>query len=121
MARTKISVRIDGIKETIAELSLRDKRVEKAVKAQVGESALKIQEGAKERAPVDTGALRNSITVDFYERGLAAQIGPHMPYAPYVEYGTRKMAARPYLGPAFAAERPNFERGIKKVLKGAIE
>lgn len=117
----KISVRIEGIKETVAEISLRDRRVREAVKHQVGESALKIQEEAKKRAPVDTGALRNSITVDFYEQGLAAQIGPHMPYAPYVEHGTRKMAARPFLSPAFEAERPRFEKGIRKAIKGAIE
>lgn len=116
----KISVRIEGVKETIAEVALRDKRVQEAIRAQVGESALRIQEGAKKRAPVDTGALRNSITVDFYEVGLAAQIGPHMPYAPYVEHGTRKMAAQPFLGPAFHEERPKFEQGIKKAIKGAI-
>ena len=54
---------------------------------------------AKALCPVDTGALRNSISHapggenDMY-------IGTNIEYAPYVELGTRRMAAKPYLRPA---------------------
>jgi HK97 gp10 family phage protein len=49
---------------------------------------------AKEIVPVDTGALRDSISAgpDY----LAAD----MPYASFVEYGTEKMDAQPFMTPA---------------------
>jgi len=52
---------------------------------------------------------------------MSAQIGPHMPYAPYVEFGTRKMAAQPFLFPAFEEEKPKFEEGLKKAIEEAAK
>ncbi|MBX6361316.1 MAG: HK97 gp10 family phage protein [Acidobacterium ailaaui] len=64
----------------------------------VQEAALYCQAQAKRRCPVDTGRLRSSIE---YQPGyLEAQVETNVYYAPFVEYGTRKMTARPFLGPA---------------------
>lgn len=120
LPKTSVVIDVRGTKETLAQIDLRNKKVRKAVQEQVGKSALNIQREAKKRCPVDTGALRNSITVDFYGE-MSAQIGPHMPYAPYVEFGTRKMPAKPYLFPAFEEERPKFEQGLAEAIKGATE
>jgi HK97 gp10 family phage protein len=60
---------------------------------------------AKMMAPYRTGDLRGSIqsTVDFLPgRRVAAFIGSTLDYAGYVELGTSKMAAQPYLRPALA-------------------
>jgi HK97 gp10 family phage protein len=43
---------------------------------------------AKDLAPVDTGALRNSITHKVVDSEPSAYIGTNMEYAPYVEFGT---------------------------------
>lgn len=43
---------------------------------------------AKDLCPVDTGALRNSITHKVDPSEPAAYIGTNMSYAPYVEFGT---------------------------------
>lgn len=43
---------------------------------------------AKDLAPVDTGALRNSISHKVDEAEPAAYVGTNMEYAPYVEFGT---------------------------------
>jgi HK97 gp10 family phage protein len=116
----RVTVSVSGVNKVVRELDLRIARVRQAVKEQVAKSALNIQLGAKKRCPVRTGALRNSITVDFYG-ALSAEIGPHMPYAAYVEYGTRKMRAQPYLFPAFEEERLRFEEGLARAVKGAVE
>lgn len=116
----KIKIEVKGVEETIAKLSTLNAKARKAVEQQIAESALNIQMGAKKRCPVRTGALRNSITVDFYGK-MSAQIGPHMLYDKYVEFGTRKMAAQPYLFPAFEEERPKLEEGIIKAIKEASE
>ena len=51
--------------------------------------------------PVDTGRLRGSIAVEEDENKMEVMIGTDVKYAPYVEFGTCKMAARPYLRPAY--------------------
>lgn len=54
---------------------------------------------------VRTGRLRASITWRLGKDtvGLYADVGSAVLYAPYVELGTSRMAARPYLRPALAA------------------
>ena len=53
---------------------------------------------AKVRVPVDTENLQDSIVTD--KEHLAVGIGTNVEYGPYVEYGTEKMGAQPYLGPS---------------------
>lgn len=53
---------------------------------------------ARTRAPVRTGELRDSITVQEGDGGV--QVVAAAPYAAYVELGTRHMPAEPYLMPS---------------------
>lgn len=120
MPKTFVKVDVEGVEEVLGKIDLTNAKMRKAIKELVGKTALNIQLGAKRRCPVRTGALRNSITVDFYGT-MSAEIGPHMPYAPYVEFGTRKMAAQPFLFPAFEEEKPKFEEGLKKAIEEAAK
>lgn len=70
---------------------------------------------AKKAAPVDTGNLRNSIT--HAVEGKAAYIGTNVEYAPPVELGTSKMAARPYLKPAATEHSAEYKRLMEAALK----
>jgi HK97 gp10 family phage protein len=56
---------------------------------------------------VRTGRLRSSIstTLGADEAGVYCDVGSNVEYAGYVELGTVKMAARPYLRPALQAGR----------------
>jgi len=74
--------------------------------------AADIEAGAKAVVPVDTGNLKNSIQTEM-ESDLTAVVGTNVEYAPYVEYGTYKMASRPYLGPAAETVKPGFEAAMK--------
>jgi len=67
--------------------------------------ALQVDRAAKQNCPVDTGRLRSSITNELGQdgEGLVATIGTNVEYAPYVELGTSKMAAQPFLLPALEA------------------
>ena len=53
--------------------------------------------------PVKDGNLRNSIQAR--EDGDGAIVGTNIEYAAFVEYGTRRMSARPYLRPAIDSVR----------------
>lgn len=61
---------------------------------------------AQQLAPVDIGALRESIHVEAGDRPGAYKVVASVPYAAAVEFGTHKMAAQPYLTPATQHVRP---------------
>lgn len=75
--------------------------------------AMRVEQAAKRNASdrpgprVRTGRLRSSITwrLGVDTRGLHADIGSSVHYAPYVELGTSRMPAYPYLRPALEAAR----------------
>lgn len=52
---------------------------------------------AKIACPVDTGNLRNSISHQYVPGDNAEYIGTNVEYAPYVEFGTCKQKAKPFL------------------------
>lgn len=82
----------------------------------VSKTAFDLEAHAKSVVPVDTGLLRMSIFTRFRQGGFVAEVGPSTHYAIYVEYGTKRMAARPYMRPAVEKVRPGFERAIKALL-----
>lgn len=84
----------------------------------VAETAHNIGSFAKQRAPVDTGRLKNSIQ----ERDITPlywEVGPvGVEYDIYVEYGTSRAPAQPYLTPAVEQARPAFEAAIARLIDG---
>ena len=100
-----------------------------AVVASVQASCDLIKETAQGYCPVDTGALRDSITSSVDDSGstVVGRVGPNMPYAEYVEYGTGRrgaesagagegpynenwpgMPAQPYMRPAMDECKPTI-------------
>ena len=61
-----------------------------------------------EMPAIDTGALVNSIQSDKDGR-TGAVVYSAMEYAVHLEYGTVRMAARPFFTPAAEEARPEFE------------
>ena len=64
---------------------------------------------AKMKCPVDTGRLRNSIT-HAQEDDTTEIIGTNVEYAPYVEMGTSRSRAQPYLKPALVNHALEYQR-----------
>lgn len=65
---------------------------------------------------VRTGRLRNSISYGVDTDEPAVYIGSNVEYAPYVELGTSKMRARPFLKPAVE----NYGEQYKELLQQAM-
>ena len=104
-----ISVSVDTSKLDAIIAKLPGNR-DKIVKA----AAFHILGEARKRAPVATGALRDNSEVtdgDGYKN-----IEFHQEYAAYVELGTHKMAAQPFLTPAVEAEAKLLEKRLKDEL-----
>ena len=70
---------------------------------------------AKELCVVDTGRLRNSITHVVQDEEV--YIGTNVEYAPYVELGTSRMKARPFLKPAAENYGSEYKTLLESVLK----
>ncbi|WP_206050820.1 HK97-gp10 family putative phage morphogenesis protein [Nocardioides speluncae] len=79
----------------------------------VGKVAFDIEAAAKVLVPVDTGNLKNSIAADL--NGLEATVTADTEYADYVEFGTSRMAAQPYMGPAFDLRSPDLESALAQL------
>ena len=71
---------------------------------------------AKKDCPVDTGRLRNSITHEVRMDENATYIGSNVEYAAFVEMGTTRMKARPYLRPAATNHTEEYKNLIKQAL-----
>ena len=71
------------------------------------------------QAPMsDTGRLANSITFDRVGN-LTATVGSALNYAPWLEYGTSRMAARPFFRPAVERMRPIYIGKLEDIIRRA--
>lgn len=91
--------------------------VEANARSAVKSTADSIAQDARARAPVDTGFLKGSIESVSLATGKSAEVRVGAYYGPYVEFGTYKMAAQPFLYPAAQAHADEF---IDKVGRGAF-
>lgn len=73
---------------------------------------------ARQIVPVDTGRLKTSIEVEFERQNLIskAEIGTDVPYAGYVEYGTSRQRAQPYMRPSLTQARRQAGPVVKAVI-----
>ena len=79
-----------------------------------------VETHAKLKAPVDTGFLRNSIQVDSVT-AIEAVIAPHTDYAEFVEMGTSRMAARPYMRPAIDEHESEILDAVERTVAAFVE
>ena len=89
-------------------------------------AARNVEKGGKERIAawpaVDTGATMNSIeakAVGGFIKGenIEWRVGPTTEYAVFIEFGTWKMKARPFMIPALEDEGPRIEKAIKELMQ----
>jgi len=85
----------------------------------VVELTLIVEAKAKELCPVDTGLLRSSIT-PVVASWAEAYVGTNTEYAPYVEFGTEKTDAQPFLEPAFLEGQKQASKVFGKAVSRAI-
>lgn len=98
------------------------------VKAVVRQCTGIMENKAKRIVPVGTpestgikgyrgGTLKRSITSRIKDKGLTGETTPYTDYDIYVELGTRKMRARPFMRPAFLYASKEFKKRLKKLVK----
>jgi len=124
-----VTVRVNGVETVQRNLGSYTESVNAGLKKAVASALVNIKGDAKERCPVNKrprrgyvgGRLRNSIHEEVDRSGLAGKVvagNAEVYYAVFVERGTRKMRAQPYMGPAFEAEMPAFVKRVEKATEG---
>jgi len=131
-----MDIKLIGAKELQDALADFPKSVErKLLRAALRKGGNVILAEARARAPVDKGVLRRSIKLRSARSrdGVALRIDVRIPpngkpgntggpyYGAFVELGTSKMAAHPYLRPAFDATAETALREISEYLSNGIE
>ena len=113
MASNGVTLSLQGASGLLNKLRLLVPATRAAVRGAVAETALLIESDAKRFAPVDTGRLRSSIHADLAGNGLSATVGTNVSYALFIEFGTRRARAQPFLFPAFEKNRLRFLARLK--------
>lgn len=86
--------------------------LEKRSKDELDQMTIEAERNANRLVPVDTGQLRDSITIDLRENSIVAEED----YAVFVEFGTINQSPQPFLGPA---ARQAFKDGIRRLKDGS--
>lgn len=111
---SSVSVQLQGKQGLLNKLKLLVPKVREGAKQAVAETALLIESDAKQLAPVDTGRLRSSIHAEIAPDGLSATVSDGVTYGIFIELGTRRQKAQPFLGPAYEMNRLAFIANLKK-------
>lgn len=115
---------LDRFKERAADLidqavDATARSVERAAKESMqGGGSPHVPSAPGEPPAIDTGTLRASIHVE--EVGPCVRtIGDSVEYGIHLEFGTSRMAARPWLIPALESERDKFAERVARALQEA--
>lgn len=109
-----VKFKVSGVDRMVRLIANKSKQAHIATNRELDLSSKRIARMAKVKAPVDTGALKNSI-FSAKAGNLTYKVTAPQHYAIYVEKGTRKMRAQPYLKPALDAERPKLISNLRKL------
>ncbi|MGP3686531.1 HK97-gp10 family putative phage morphogenesis protein [Streptomyces sp. IBSNAI002] len=114
-------IRLDGLERALRAVSRIPEAMRLARTETLNVWAEDVQEKARNRAPRASGALHGDISTKVAEQWGRAEVGvwdePAVDYALYVEKGTSKMAAQPFLVPAFNEVRPDVARAYRAALR----
>ena len=95
--------------------------VKKVVLVNGGEMAKRAKQNASASGAFvkgyTTGATRDATNAEYIDDGLTAVVAPETEYAGYVEFGTRRMEAEPFLKPAWETQKEQFLTDMKKLVK----
>lgn len=105
-----IEIVADNTEDVIASMKMATKRTLEIMGG-------KIETTVKKTAPKDTGRLASSYR--HKATSTEVKIGTDVEYAPYQEFGTRRMNAQPHLSIACAQHMGEFQRILQNEMKNA--
>ena len=110
----KIKTEIIKGKELAEKFKQAGKEIADKIDKALYKAGLLVERSAKQIVPVDTGRLRASISTRVIPGN--AEVGTRVEYARFVEFGTEKQKAQPYLKPALENNREQIKIILHTVL-----
>ncbi|MFJ9885934.1 HK97-gp10 family putative phage morphogenesis protein [Streptomyces sp. NPDC091287] len=123
MARSGITVEIQGAARLRGRLEELDDAIVQALKKAVKEAAEAVKADTQRDVAKDSGNLQEKVDIKYDDDGLTARVGWHDPedfYAHFLEAGTRRAPAQPALGPALEAERGRYQGRLTEEVRRAL-
>lgn len=115
-----MGIRARGIRAAQDRLNRIADRLAGATEDAIFDFADEVVDHMKGVVPVDTGRLRDSISKK--KEGDSVTVGPRgVEYAEYVENGTSRSPAQPYVAPTIQWVRQNGPSRIARRIEGVIE
>lgn len=115
-----MGIRARGIQAAQRRLDRIADRLAGVTQEAIEEFADDVVQHMKGVVPVDTGKLRDSI--EKKTEGDAVTVGPRgVEYAEFVEYGTSRSPAQPYVRPTIEWARANGPKRIARRIEGVID
>lgn len=115
-----MGIRARGIQAAQQRLNRIADRIAGVTQDAIEEFADEVVEHMKGVVPVDTGKLRDSISAE--QQGEGWTVGPRgVEYAEYVENGTSRSPAQPYVAPTLAWAKQEGPKRIARRIEGVIE
>lgn len=114
-----IKVTVSGAAEFEAFIAKLPAAIEKAADMDCALVAEMTAARARQLVPVRTGTLQRSIEVK-NPAPMVYTVGSEVSYAPFVEFGTSRMMAKPFLRPAAAELAPQLGPLLKDKLLEAL-
>lgn len=131
---SSVSVKVEGLRDLGERMKgLSEQMNNRIARAATAAGAVVIRNAAQLKVPVDTGNLKKNIIVKRLPKGESSLTSEHIVtvrqgkltakqkdkglqdayYGKFVEYGTAKMPARPYLRPAYDQNKEKAVQAIK--------
>lgn len=120
MGRGDAKVELTGLKALARQLSVTEEQITAAAKKTVQESAEAVRNRAKDLVPVDSGRLQRAINVSYSSDGLSAEVkntNNQAYYGQFIEFGTSRRPARPFMTPAAEQERRKLKKRLEQNVK----
>ena len=111
-----MATEVSGIKLDTRELDRLTREMQPRAQRIIKATAFAVEGKAKQLAPVDTGALRNSLQSE-PDGPYTWTVHDGVEYGVYQELGTYKMRAHPFMTPAVEWARPQFEKQWSDLFK----
>lgn len=121
-------VKIKGLGRLISKIEYMEKLGDVKAVVSKSEPGLKraLREEAKFKGHYDssgkfvkpTGKTRDTIKTEVSKDGLEVKAYPTTDYAKYLEFGTRKMSAQPFVRTGLEKQRARFMTDMRKAFRG---
>ncbi|MFB7354855.1 HK97-gp10 family putative phage morphogenesis protein [Streptomyces gardneri] len=123
MTRSGMTVEILGADRLSAQLEDLSGDIIAALQKAVRESAEAVKSDTQRDVAKDSRNLHDKVDIKYKDDDLTAVVGWHNPseyYARFLEYGTRRITARPALRPALETERRRYKARLTDEVRRAL-